>query len=130
MLLLTFAFLSQMIIKYLKFNFNIVYSHLYSKFGLVEAPIGLHSSTISSSTDLTFYHPSRNSNLVEYEMLPGRTLFNDASLKGRLFVFISISSPPPVSLDYLPYYWKLFDHIWQLYTLGMEKNFHMLKLDL
>ena len=25
-----------------------------------------------------------------------------------------------VSLEYLPYYWKLFNHIWQLYTLGVE----------
>ena len=24
-----------------------------------------------------------------------------------------------VSLEYLPYYWKLFNHIWQLYTLVM-----------
>ena len=35
-----------------------------------------------------------------------------------------------VSLEYLPYYWKLLNHIWQLYTLGMEKFFHILKFDL
>ena len=35
-----------------------------------------------------------------------------------------------VSLEYLPYYCKLFNHIWQLYTLGMGKFFHMLKFDL
>ena len=34
-----------------------------------------------------------------------------------------------VSLEYLPYYWKLLNHIWQLYTLGMGKFFHMLKFD-
>ena len=35
-----------------------------------------------------------------------------------------------VSLEYLPYYWKLFNHIWQLYTLDVGKFFHMLKFDL
>ena len=35
-----------------------------------------------------------------------------------------------VSLEYLPYYWKLFNHIWQLYTLGVGKFSHMLKFDL
>ena len=35
-----------------------------------------------------------------------------------------------VSLEYLPYYWKLFNHMWQLYTLGVGKFFHMLKFDL
>ena len=35
-----------------------------------------------------------------------------------------------VSLEYLPYFWKLSNHIWQLYTLGMGKFFHMLKCDL
>ena len=35
-----------------------------------------------------------------------------------------------VSLEYLPYYWKLFNHIWHLYTLGVGKFFHMLKFDL
>ena len=35
-----------------------------------------------------------------------------------------------VSLEYLPYYWKLFNRIWQLYTLGVGKFFHMLKFDL
>ena len=35
-----------------------------------------------------------------------------------------------VSLEYLPYYCKLFNHIWQLYTLGVGKFFHMLKFDL
>ena len=35
-----------------------------------------------------------------------------------------------VSLEYLPYYWKVFSHIWQLYTLGVGKFFHMLKFDL
>ena len=36
-----------------------------------------------------------------------------------------------VSLEYLPYYWTLSHHIWQLYTLGTgKKNFHMLKFDL
>ena len=35
-----------------------------------------------------------------------------------------------VSLEYLPYYWNLFNHIWQLYTLGVGKFFHMLKFDL
>ena len=34
-----------------------------------------------------------------------------------------------VSLEYLPYYWKLCNHIWQLYTLGMEKKLYMLKFD-
>ena len=34
-----------------------------------------------------------------------------------------------VSLEYLPYYCKLFNHIWQLYTLGVGKFFHMLKFD-
>ena len=32
-----------------------------------------------------------------------------------------------VSLEYLPYYWKLLNHIWQLYTLGVGKFLHMLK---
>ena len=35
-----------------------------------------------------------------------------------------------ISLQYLPYYWKLFNHIWQLYTLGVGKFFHALKFDL
>ena len=35
-----------------------------------------------------------------------------------------------VSLEYLPYYWKPFSHILQLYTLGVGKYFHMLKFDL
>ena len=35
-----------------------------------------------------------------------------------------------VSLEYFPYYWKLFNHIWQLYTLGVGKVFQMLKFDL
>ena len=35
-----------------------------------------------------------------------------------------------VSLEYLPYYWKLFNHIWQIYTLDIGKVFHMLKFDL
>ena len=35
-----------------------------------------------------------------------------------------------VSPQYLPYYWKLFNHIWQLYTLGVGKFFRMLKFDL
>ena len=26
-----------------------------------------------------------------------------------------------VYLEYLPYYWKLSNHIWQLYTLDVEK---------
>ena len=33
-----------------------------------------------------------------------------------------------VSLQYLPYYWKFFNHILQLYTLGVGKFFHMFKL--
>ena len=35
-----------------------------------------------------------------------------------------------VSLEYLPYYYKLFNHICQLYTLGVGQYFHMLKFDL
>ena len=35
-----------------------------------------------------------------------------------------------VSLEYVPYYWKLSNHIWQLYTLGMGKFFNVLKFDL
>ena len=36
-----------------------------------------------------------------------------------------------VSLEYLPYYWKLSNHSWQLYTLGAGiKFFHMLRFDL
>ena len=35
-----------------------------------------------------------------------------------------------VSLEYLPYYWKVFNHIWEFSTLGMGKFFHMLKFDL
>ena len=35
-----------------------------------------------------------------------------------------------VSLEYLPYYWKLSNHMWQLYTSGMGKFFDMLKFDL
>ena len=35
-----------------------------------------------------------------------------------------------VSLEYLPYYWKLFNYIWQLYTLVVGTFFHMLKFDL
>ena len=35
-----------------------------------------------------------------------------------------------VSLEYLPYYYKVSNHIWQLYTLGMGKFFCMLKFDL
>ena len=37
-----------------------------------------------------------------------------------------------VSLEYLPYYCNLFNHTWQLYTLGVGKFFHihMLKFDL
>ena len=35
-----------------------------------------------------------------------------------------------VSLEYLPYYWKLLNHIWQLYTLGVGNFFHLLKIDL
>ena len=35
-----------------------------------------------------------------------------------------------VSLEYLPYYLKLFNHICQLHTLGVGKLFHMLKFDL
>ena len=33
-----------------------------------------------------------------------------------------------VSLEYLPYYWKLSNHIWPLYTLGMENNSACLNL--
>ena len=35
-----------------------------------------------------------------------------------------------VSLEYLSYYCKLLNHIWQLYTLGVGKFFHMFKFDL
>ena len=35
-----------------------------------------------------------------------------------------------VSLEYLPYYYKVSNHIWQLYALGVEKFFCMLKFDL
>ena len=35
-----------------------------------------------------------------------------------------------VCLEYFPYYLKLFSHIWQLYTLGVGKFFHMFKFDL
>ena len=35
-----------------------------------------------------------------------------------------------VSLEYLPYYWKLFNHIWQLYILGVGKFFYMHTFDL
>ena len=35
-----------------------------------------------------------------------------------------------VSLQYLPYYWKLLNYIWKLYTLGVGKFFHMLKFAL
>ena len=35
-----------------------------------------------------------------------------------------------VSLEYLPYNWKLFNHMGQLYTLGVGKFSHILKFDL
>ena len=34
------------------------------------------------------------------------------------------------SLEYLPFYWKLSNHIWQLYTLSAGKFFPILKFDL
>ena len=42
---------------------------------------------------------------------PGSFLIIERPWKGHLFDFA--------------YYWKLFNHVWQLYTLGMGKFFHM-----